>query len=192
MEFINLEFIKNNYIIYSVIISGLVLYIFYSLKSNIHVKTIDMQTLNQLIASRDISNIEFFKDTEVNDVTAVFHKKSDSSEPTMVIPDIREFLRNMEVIQAQMGYQVQNFIPIKFINEKYEKSNSNELFYLAIVIGGAAGILYRKANLSHLKRMGRKGGDFKKSDRNPLNDKSSKLKYLKSRSKTYLKSYKPG
>ena len=163
---------KNNIFLY-IILFGSVIYFFHR-KSNPKLNIIDNQTLSNLIASRDIANVEFYKNLENNEIVAIFHKKSDASDPIMIIPNISEFLRNFEAIQLQMGILVQNFIPVKFINEKYETSNTGELVLIGIVICGTISLIFHRARLSYLKRIGFKGPDLKKKlDKNPLRDKSS-------------------
>lgn len=161
--------------LYALIIGGTVLYFYY--RNHPTQNIIDMQGLSSLLATRDLSNVEFFKDMETNEITAVFHKKSDASDPTMNIQNIQEFLRTFETMQLQMGFNVQNFVPVKFINQKYEKTGFNELFLIAFVIGGAAGTLYKRANLSYIKKIGLKGsGPFKKKPDSGSTDRGSRFK----------------
>jgi len=121
---------------------------------------IDIQGVQTLIANRDLSNIEFFKNLENSEVVAVFHKKSDNSNPIMKISNISGFLQSLEIIQMRMGIHINNFVPVKWINAKYEKSTYNETFLAAFTVGVAAGVLIKRAKISHLKKKGFKS--FKK------------------------------
>jgi len=115
---------------------------------------------------------------QTNEITGVFNKKSDSSNPIMKITDVASFLQSLEQMQLQMGIQVNNFVPIKWVNEKYEKSGLNQSFLAAFAVGIAAGSLYKRANLSYLKKTGLKGGSqFKKKSDSSSSDKSSKFKF---------------
>jgi len=113
---------------------------------------------------------------QTNEVTAVFHKKSDNRNPIMKITNVPSFLQNLEQMQLQMGIQVNNFVPIKWVNEKYEKSPLTETLLTVFVIGIAAGTLLKRANISYLKKQGIKGSSqFKK--KSDSKDKSSKFNF---------------
>ncbi len=146
-------------------------------KKNPSENTLDLVGLKGLLAARDISNIEFYKDVETSEGTAVFHKKSDSSDPIMKISNVTQFLQNLEQIQIQVGIPITSFVPVKLVNEKYQKSGLSDSFIAAFAVGAAAGLLYKRANLSYLKKSGLKGGSgFKKKPDSSSSD-SSKSKF---------------
>jgi AFG3 family protein len=130
-----------------------------------------MAGLKSLLAARDLSNIEFYKDLETSDVTAVFHKKSDTSNPTMIISNVAQFLQILEQTQLQLGIAVTNFIPIKWVNEKYQRNNFTDGFLAALIVGAAAGMLYKRANINYLKKSGSKGFSKKKPEGSDIKSK---------------------
>jgi len=89
----------------------------------------------------------------------------------MNIQNVTSFLQSLEQMQIQMGIQVNNFVPVKWINEKYEKSAFNETFLAAFIVGLTAGTLYKRANLSYMKKNGLRG-NFKKKPESYSSDKS--------------------
>lgn len=160
-ELTNYEFFKENIFLYLVLFGSSIFFIYLLRKPS--KKPIDMEALKNLLAARDLSSIEFYKDLRTSDVTAVFHKKSDNSEETMKIENVAQFLQNLEVMQLGLGIPVTNFIPVKWINEKYRQNNHiSDKFFTLLVIGSSAYIIYKRANISFLKKTGSKAFDTKK------------------------------
>ncbi len=127
-----------------------------------------------MLAAREISFIELFKDTETSEVTAVLHKKRDiSSNPIMKITNVADFLQTLEQTQLQMGIPSASFVPVKWVNEKYQKHGSIE-FYLEIFVSIiAARLLWRRAKINHLKKTGFKN----KNSESSSSESSSKSKF---------------
>lgn len=128
-----------------------------------------MEKVNNLLASRDLKFIDFHKDLKTNEVMAIFHKNSSSVVSKMKIDNIQEFLKKFEQMQITAGMNQQNFIPVKFFNDKYEETDNTPLV-LGIFMGGAY-VLSKRLNASVLKKMGKNG---------KKNSKGSKKDYSKS------------
>jgi len=115
---------------------------------------------------------------ETNEVTALFFKKMDSTNSIMKITNIQVFLNTLEQMQTQMGITYNNFVPAKWINEKYEKSGLSESFLAAMLIGASVGLIYKRANISYLKKNSGLKGNFKNKSKDTFgSDKSSKFKF---------------
>ena len=172
-EIFNKDFINENYILYLIYIGSALIFI-YSLKSQI--ETIDMEKLNNLITQKDLKNIDFHKDLKTNEVIAVFYKHSISTLSKMKVDNLQDFLKKFESMQIQLGYSQQNFIPVKFFNEKYEETT---ISYPALIIClGTLFLITKKLNNSVLKKLGKSGkfGSTKgnKDSKNTNKDSTSK------------------
>ena len=82
----------------------------------------------------------------------------------MKITNVAQFLQTLEQAQLQLGIPIPSFVPVKWVNEKYQKSGFSDSFLAAFAVGAAAGLLYKRANLNYLKKSGIKGGFKKKTD----------------------------
>lgn len=149
------------------------LYIIYNLSSQ--TESIDMEKINNLVTQKDLKNIDFHKDLKTNEVIAVFHKNSTSAVSKMKVDNIQDFLKKFETIQISLGISQQNFIPVKFFNEKYDESSM--LPTAVIVFGGSLFFLSRKLNASVLKKLSKSGkSGTSKSNKDSKKDKNSDSK----------------
>jgi AFG3 family protein len=151
-EIFEKEFFNENYLLYLLVFGSGAL-IAYSFLSKI--ENIDMEILNNLVTQKDLKNIDFHKDLKTNEVIAIFHKNSTIAVSKMKVDNIQEFLKKFETMQIQMGLSQQNFIPVKFFNEKYEESSFFSTAFWILL--GSTFILSRKVNQSVLKKLSKSG-----------------------------------
>ena len=170
-EFFDKDFIINNYILYLLSIGSSLIIIYILLSET---ETLDMEKLKTLLSQKDLKNIDFYKDVGTNEVIAIFNKNSTNQLSKMKVDNIQQFLKKFEEMQISQGLNQENFIPVKFFSEKYEESN---YLYPAIVIYVCSHFfLYKKLNMSVLKKfdkLGKGKSSKKKSSKSDSNGKSS-------------------